>query len=170
MKYDNIKGYPGYYISKRGNLFTRWKRVGVKGKGGGRKGTKVVLGIEYKPKALKIRKDGYVQSSLGHSKFYIHRLVYSVYGGPIPNDMVIDHIDGNKQNNNIKNLRLVTQSENLKHNYRDLGYVVHNKYLNFSDEERRSILADYRTMSIKKLAIKYKYSRYFIHQVLLGKR
>ena len=38
-KYSNIKGYPGYYISKRGILFTSIKRVGVKGKGEGRKGT-----------------------------------------------------------------------------------------------------------------------------------
>ena len=34
-KYSNIKGYPGYYISKRGTLFTSLKRVGVKGKGHG---------------------------------------------------------------------------------------------------------------------------------------
>ena len=31
-KYSNIKGYPGYYISKSGTLFTSLKRVGVKGK------------------------------------------------------------------------------------------------------------------------------------------
>ena len=41
-KYSNIKGYPGYYISKKGTLFTSLKRVGVKGKGHGRKGTTIL--------------------------------------------------------------------------------------------------------------------------------
>ena len=31
-KYSNIKGYPGYYISKRGTLFTSLKGKELKGK------------------------------------------------------------------------------------------------------------------------------------------
>ena len=45
-------------------------------------------------------------------KFQLHRLIYEVYNGKIPEGMLIDHIDNNKTNNNIDNLRLATDSEN----------------------------------------------------------
>lgn len=41
-----------------------------------------------------------------------HRLVYEKYFGKIPKGKVIDHIDGNRTNNKIENLRLVTPKEN----------------------------------------------------------
>lgn len=172
-KFDNIKGYPGYYISKKGNLFTRFKSEGIKGKGLGRRGCKQILSDRYRKKALTIKSNGYVQSHLSkdgcNHKFYIHRLVYEAWVAPIPEGMQIDHIDGNRSNNKLSNLRCVTPSVNSKHKY-ELGYIVHNKYVNFTDDERCSIISDYKTMSIAKLAIKYGYSRYFIHQVVLGKR
>lgn len=43
----------------------------------------------------------------------IHRIVWETFNGSIPEDMVIDHIDGNRSNNALSNLRLVTQSENM---------------------------------------------------------
>lgn len=43
----------------------------------------------------------------------IHRLIWETFNGPIPDDMVIDHIDGNRQNNKLSNLRLITQGENM---------------------------------------------------------
>jgi len=42
-----------------------------------------------------------------------HRLVYEKFGGKIPNGLEIDHIDGDKHNNDITNLRVVTRSENM---------------------------------------------------------
>ena len=44
--------------------------------------------------------------------FKLHRLVYESHFGTIAEGMQVDHIDNNKQNNNIENLRLVTQSQN----------------------------------------------------------
>lgn len=50
----------------------------------------------------------------GIKKYYrVHRLVYKTFVGDIPENMVIDHIDGNRNNNNVSNLRCVTQSENV---------------------------------------------------------
>ena len=51
-KYSNIKGYPGYYISKRGTIFTSLKRVGVKGKGNGRRGTTFIVSNNWKKKSV----------------------------------------------------------------------------------------------------------------------
>lgn len=42
----------------------------------------------------------------------IHRLVYEAWSGGIPKDMQIDHIDGEKHNNPISNLRLCSPNQN----------------------------------------------------------
>lgn len=44
----------------------------------------------------------------------LHRILYETFNGPIPEGMFIDHIDGNRSNNSLSNLRLVTQSDNMK--------------------------------------------------------
>lgn len=47
-----------------------------------------------------------------------HRLVWLYYYGPIFNPyLMINHLDGNKRNNSIYNLELVTNQENVKHAY-----------------------------------------------------
>jgi hypothetical protein len=43
-----------------------------------------------------------------------HRLVWMYHNGDIPNRMVIDHINRNKSDNRIQNLRVVTPSMNGK--------------------------------------------------------
>ena len=42
-----------------------------------------------------------------------HRLVYEAFAGKIPKHLEIDHIDGDKHNNDITNLRAVNRSENM---------------------------------------------------------
>lgn len=44
--------------------------------------------------------------------FRVHRLVWEAFYGKIPDGMEIDHIDGNKLNNSVDNLRCVTSKEN----------------------------------------------------------
>ena len=48
----------------------------------------------------------------GKHKF-VHRLVWEAYNGPVPVGLEIDHIDRDRLNNNLSNLRLVTRSQNL---------------------------------------------------------
>jgi hypothetical protein len=45
--------------------------------------------------------------------YLIHRLVYETFIDKIPDDKVIDHIDRDKTNNKLSNLRLVTFQQNL---------------------------------------------------------
>lgn len=58
-------------------------------------------------------RNGYRRFQLNHHTYSIHRLVYETFIGPIPSNMYVDHIDGNRSNNDVSNLRLVTQSENM---------------------------------------------------------
>lgn len=88
-KYSNIKGYPGYYISKRGTLFTSLKRVGVKGKGHGRKGTTTVISNTWRKRLVSLTSNGYLQCTLFRKRFYIHRLVYEAWIGNIPNGYIL---------------------------------------------------------------------------------
>ena len=72
-----------------------------------------------KEKALKLYKTGmgYYQVSHQQELFYVHRIVAGAF---IPNPMskpFVNHIDGNKLNNDISNLEWVTASENTQHAY-----------------------------------------------------
>lgn len=74
---------------------------------------------KYKAKIIKsCFKARYWYVNLMHNgtkkNYRVHRLVYMTYIGPIPSDKVIDHIDGNTSNNNLSNLRCVTQAENCQ--------------------------------------------------------
>ena len=43
----------------------------------------------------------------------LHRVLYAWFIGPIPKNMVVDHIDENKLNNKLSNLQLLTRKENI---------------------------------------------------------
>lgn len=62
-------------------------------------------------------RNGYMRVHLNGKNYSVHKLVYETYIGEIPKGMVIDHIDGNRANNNLSNLQLTTQSKNVKKTY-----------------------------------------------------
>lgn len=51
---------------------------------------------------------------------YIHTLVLEAFVGKRPNNLQVNHKDGNKLNNNVENLEWLTCSQNNKHAF-DLG-------------------------------------------------
>ena len=57
-----------------------------------------------------IEKNGYSATNIKGVRYRVHRLIYQFHYGSCPD--FIDHIDGNKQNNNIENLRPATFSQN----------------------------------------------------------
>ncbi len=70
--------------------------------------SRIVIGS----KAGTLDKDGYVCIKIDKKIYKSHRLIYLYHHGNLPT--FIDHIDGNKSNNKIENLRSATNSENVK--------------------------------------------------------
>ncbi|BEQ12883.1 putative HNH endonuclease [Pseudomonas phage Ep4] len=56
--------------------------------------------------------DGYRRVSISGRRSLAHRVAWELAYGPIPEDKVVDHIDRDKLNNRLSNLRLVSKSEN----------------------------------------------------------
>src|SRR5215469_1292035 len=54
---------------------------------------------------------GYLRITLDYKDYLLHRLAWLLgHGEPVPG--MLDHIDGDRRNNRIANLRAATQSEN----------------------------------------------------------
>lgn len=73
---------------------------------------------EYKPIAGSVQNRGYryfqIQRNGKRHNHLFHHLVAKYFIGERPSGLVIDHIDRNKLNNNVSNLRYITHKENLR--------------------------------------------------------
>lgn len=64
----------------------------------------------------------------GNHKKFLHKLIWEKHNGKIPNNAYIIHIDGNKKNNSITNLKLKFKRKSFNTNFgkaiiSDNGYI-----------------------------------------------
>jgi hypothetical protein len=111
IEFIDIIDYEGLYkINKLGEVLNKRNKI-MKSKNG---------------------KNGYMQITLsknGNSKtFHIHRLlgIHFIENNDPINKIQIDHIDRNKLNNNLDNLRWTTLKENQKNKNRNGGIYLRN--------------------------------------------
>lgn len=98
MKVINVVGYEGIYaVSDTGIIFNIKKGTVMK--------TRINI-YGYEEVTLSSAKSG-------KSKMRVHRIVYESFNGKVKDDLVIDHIDNNKLNNDLSNLRKLTNRENI---------------------------------------------------------
>lgn len=100
--------FDGYYATVSGKIIT------VKVKGGCGK-----LDFNYpREHCYKVDKDGYLEVCIScngkHIYRRVHRLVWETINGKIENNLTIDHINKNKQDNRLENLRLLTRENNAR--------------------------------------------------------
>lgn len=88
---------PGYYANVEGEILKVCKTV-----------NRILSGS---------LREGYVRYCILGKHYSGHRLIYETFCGEIPENMVIDHIDGNRSNNKLNNLRLVSYSDNAKNRH-----------------------------------------------------
>lgn len=105
----------------------------------------------------------------------LHRLIWAYFNG-IPSDkLVINHIDGNKQNCALENLELVSIAENNKHAFKNnLVYILKGEDKSnsiFSDDDVFYLRKLYATtnITIKDIASRFKCSKTSVYSMLKGK-
>jgi hypothetical protein len=104
MEAKELEDGPGYCIYPDGKLWSKKTNKFLKDQRGGYKG-------EYRKFSLWLN-GKYVNK-------YVHILVMIYFGPPKPGRTYeVNHIDGDKFNNNLNNLEWVTSSENTKHGVR----------------------------------------------------
>ena len=101
-----------YIITKHGYIFSYFNNV-------------------FKKLKLSINEKGYSYITITSKKYRMHRLVYSSFSEDNITDFEINHIDGDKLNNNFDNLEKVTGEENIIH-YR-MNLLFENCNLSYND-------------------------------------
>lgn len=59
-----------------------------------------------------LRDDGYIGIFIKGTYYFAHRIIWEMHNDNIPEGLVVDHIDGNRSNNCIANLRVCTFQQN----------------------------------------------------------
>ena len=95
-----IEGYPDYYVSDQGNVYSNKSGVMKKLK-------PIIKNSEY----LAIN----LSNKVNFTQIGIHRLVAQAFIPNPDNKPCVNHKDGDKQNNNVNNLEWVTHKENSQY-------------------------------------------------------
>lgn len=107
-KYNSINWHEYVYYDETSPTFLRWKvdrRVGPSRSAVKRAAGDVAGGVD---------KVGYAIIVLNRKSYRAHRVIWCLFQGTIDPELQIDHVDGDKSNNNIENLRLVTRTTNQR--------------------------------------------------------
>jgi hypothetical protein len=111
LGYVEIQDFSGYFINQKGAIISLKRK-------------------KHRVLKYKVDKDGYFNTVLTKNKkkfyFRVNRLVaYNFIPNP-KNYPIVNHIDENKQNNNVENLEWCTVSYNIKHSsYKNTGNKNH---------------------------------------------
>ena len=123
--YTEIPGYTKYLISKEGNVYSKnIKRLCCK---------TIIPSGYYK---IKLKSDEGIYNDM-----YIHVLVAITYLNHNPSSKyIVNHKDGNKGNNNLDNLEVITQKENMIHSVQMNNHKLYRRPVYYIDENNNKII------------------------------
>lgn len=98
MDYESLINFEKYIINKDGSIISKHWNKNL---------------TEMKPTGKDYIANRLVLKNGQKRWFFRHRVIWYYFNGEIPEGMEIDHINGNKQDNRLSNLRCVTHSENM---------------------------------------------------------
>lgn len=133
----DIPGYEGSYkVSDMGRVFSSKLGRGTMSRDGimrpfGKKNNWYLR--------VRLRKDNQ------DKEYPVHALVWMAFRGTRPNGLEINHKDGNKRNNRLENLELITHSENIKHAY-NTGLIPPRK----GEANVRAVLTEKDVIALRK--------------------
>lgn len=114
-----VKGYEDYLISDSGKVYSLKTRKYLK---------------------QRQKENGYLEVSLNNKKFYVHRLVAEAFIDNPKKYDTVDHIDFNRQNNNIKNLRWLSAKENRRRQQKQNVVIeINNDEVSFGFISKRQV-------------------------------
>ena len=111
---------------------------------------------------------GYVKVRINKKDKFVHRLVATAYLSNPDNKETVNHIDGNKENNSVRNLEWCTRSENSKHAY-EIG--LHKPYKGLKDKGNNKFHKEWSNLikkgiSMRKIAKEYNVSHRTVGNVV----
>lgn len=119
-----------YLVSDKGDVFKENKKYTIK-------------------KKQATNNCGYKVTKINGKQEKVHRIVMEAFHGK--SDLTVDHIDGNKENNNLTNLEYVTQTENAKR--------FHDKKVKWNGKEFRSFSDLAKYVGVSRQSVSKNYSK-----------
>ena len=132
-------------------------------------------------KAGSIGAHGYIRIGINNTAYPAHRLAWLYVYGQDPRDQEIDHIDRNKHNNAISNLRLVNRKQNNENiptprnnttGVRGVSFdPVGNRWVAYIYHHRRRVhLGSFKCVNLASEARKIAESKLFAHSGITGEK
>lgn len=120
-------------------------------------------------------RSGYIRYKLSVNGVTIrvlaHRLVYETYIGEIPDKLFVNHKDGNKRNNHVDNLELVSNQENVIHAVKNNLIKVGEEHISakISDDTLLSMLEEVsKGVTPRSISLKHNVSQSYLYRILEG--
>lgn len=171
IKWKPVVNYEGIYeISEYGEVKAFARTTNMPLKNGGKSNA-----LKYYPERIlnhKFSKDGHHRVKLcvnGVRKFYpVHRLVAFAFIDGYFEGAVVNHLEGNKDNNHYSNLEWTSVEANVHHAF-DNGLMCTNR---LTVEQVRDIRQKFKSkeMTVKELGEKYNRHPGYLYMVIDGRR